>query len=276
MKKNKQDGVYFFWSASILVCMLIAVFVLGFTSCKKGEKPSTESPAGPANPSEGVESPDPDMESPPSISPPDGTAGARLGETEDMGQEYVDKFIFLGDSTTNGLAHYEIVPATQVWTPKSGTLSLWLWSSATIQYRDTKAEVPIKDAVTEKQPEYMLITLGVNGVALMDEEYFIEEYTNLVLAIKEASPDTKIILNSIYPVSAKYPASSGITNEKIDTANTWIERIADSTDVKYLDSASVLKGPDGAMIEGYDTDGIHLSADSFKLVINYLRTHGYK
>ena len=122
----------------------------------------------------------------------------------------------------------------------------------------------------------MLITLGVNGVSFMDEEYFITEYTNLVLAVKEASPNTKIILNSIYPVSASYPVSNGITNEKIDAANVWIERIANSTGIKYLDSESVLKGSDGYLPESYNNgDGLHLNADSFALVMKYLRTHGY-
>lgn len=279
MKKSKQDGVYFVWSASILVCMLLAVFVLGFTSCKKSSQtPQASSPPASQAPSENEDSSAESATPTPGIvtSPTQGTE-ARLGETDDMGQEYVDKFIFLGDSTTYGLGYYDVVPDNQVWTPASGTLTLSLWSTATIVYPDDGSEISIKDAVTKKQPEYMLITLGVNGVSFMDEEYFITEYTNLVLAIKEASPNTKIILNSIYPVSVNYPASKGITNEKINSANTWVERIANSTGVKYLDSESVLKGSDGALVESYHNgDYLHLNADSFKLVINYLRTHGYQ
>lgn len=280
MKKSKQDGVYFFWSASILVCMLIAVFVLGFTSCKKSNQNPSEStpPTASEVPSEPEGSPAATSTPTPGVvTSPTGSTEALLGETSDMGQEYVDKFIFLGDSTTYGLGYYDVVPDEQVWTPKSGTLTLSLWSTATIVYPEDNTEISIKDAVAKKQPEYMLITLGVNGVSFMEEEYFITEYTNLVLAIKEASPNTKIILNSIYPISVNYPASKGITNEKIDTANTWVERVANSTGVKYLDSESVLKGSDGALVESYHNgDFLHLTADSFKLVLNYLRTHGYQ
>lgn len=280
MKKSKQDGVYFFWSASILVCMLIAVFVLGFTSCKKSNQNPSEStpPTASEVPSEPEGSPAATSTPTPGVvTSPTGSTEALLGETSDMGKEYVDKFIFLGDSTTYGLGYYDVVPDEQVWTPKSGTLTLSLWSTATIVYPEDNTEISIKDAVAKKQPEYMLITLGVNGVSFMEEEYFITEYTNLVLAIKEASPNTKIILNSIYPISVNYPASKGITNEKIDTANTWVERVASSTGVKYLDSESVLKGSDGALVESYHNgDFLHLTADSFKLVLNYLRTHGYQ
>ncbi len=276
MRKSKKEGIYFFWSTSIILCMLVALFVLGFTSCAKG-KPSaapSESPAAEASPSASPDS----SEVPGSVTPPAAeSTDARLAETADMGQEYVDKFIFLGDSTTYGLGYYDIVNDNQVWTPASGTLTLAFWSTSTIVYPDDGSEISIKDAVTKKQPEYMLITLGVNGVSFMDEEYFVTEYTNLVLAIKEASPNTKIILNSIYPISEGYPEENGITNEKIDAANIWIERIANSTGVKYLDSESVLKDSNGALTEGYDNgDDLHLNADSFKLVINCLRTHGFQ
>ena len=274
MERKKHDGVYFFWSASIVICMLIAVFVLGFTSCKKG----TEVPVASPEASVSAASPSPEgTATPGAVSSPSASTETRLGETEDMGQEYVDKFIFLGDSTTYGLGYYDVVSDSQVWTPASGTLTLSLWSTATIVYPDDNSELSIKDAVAKKQPEYMLITLGVNGVSFMDEQYFITEYTNLVLAVKEASPNTKIILNSIYPISANYPSSNGITNEKIDTANTWVERVASSVGVKYLDSESVLKDSNGALVETYHNgDYLHLNADSFKLVMNYLRTHGYQ
>ena len=280
MERKKHDSVYFFWSTSIVICMLIAVFVLGFTSCKKGTAApaASESPAASPSATDSAASPSSEGTDPVvASSSPSSNTETRLGETADMGQAYVDKFVFLGDSTTYGLGYYDVVSDSQVWTPASGTLTLSLWSTATIVYPEDGSELSIKDAVAKKQPEYMLITLGVNGVSFMDEEYFVTEYTSLVLAIKEASPNTKIILNSIYPVSASYPAENGITNEKINAANTWIERIASSTGAKFLDSESVIKDANGAMPDNYSNDkALHLNADGFGLVINYLRTHGYQ
>lgn len=281
MNKSKHEGVYFFWSASIILCMLVALFVLGFTSCKKGTvtPPASESPAASIEPGES-EAPDtstsPDAVASPSASPT-GSTETRLAETADMGQEYIDKFVFLGDSTTYGLGYYDVVSDEQVWTPASGTLTLALWSTATIVYPEDGSEISIKDAVTKRQPEYLLITLGVNGVSFMDEEYFITEYTKLVQAVQEASPSTKIILNSIYPVAVSYPEKNGITNAKIDAANTWVERVAGSLGVKYLNSESVLKDESGVLPENYSNgDGLHLNKDSLGLVVNYIRAHGYQ
>lgn len=267
MKQSKQDNVYFFWSYSILLCMLIAVFVLSFTSCQSDTKKTAAVSPSPAQSSASP--------STPPSSPQASTSPTRLAETEDMGQDYVDQFVFLGDSTTYGLGHYNVVGPNQVWTPKSGTLTLALWDTATIVYPEDSTEISIAEAVAKKKPAYMLVTLGVNGVSFMDETTFTKTYTALVNTIKQQSPDTKIILNSIYPIAvANY---SGITNDLINTANTWVEKVAADTGVRYLDSASVIKDSTGAMPMDISNDKkLHMNEKGYELVIKYLRTHGYK
>lgn len=283
MKKSKSDGLYFFWSISILLCVLLAVFVLIFSSCAfSGDAEESPSPSPDVSPSESLppsdngELPSPSA-SQPLVNSADPVAGSvELGETEDMGQEYIDKFAFLGDSTTYGLEFYDIIPASRVWTPANGTLTLAYWSTVNIVDDDNNTEIPIAELAAKQQPEYLMITLGVNGVSFMDEEYFTQEYTNLINAVKEASPNTKIILNSIYPTSASYDTSSGIDNTKITAANGWVKNIAEATGVKYINCASVVTGPDGTLIDKYSNDGqLHLNTDGFELVLNYIRTHGY-
>ena len=202
-----------------------------------------------------------------------------LPETPDAGQEYIDKMVFIGDSTTYGLKFYGVLSGgentDQVWTPSSGTLALFNQSFATIVYPKTGAEIPITDAVADAQPEYLVLTIGVNGVSMMDETAFKADYTALVERIQSVSPNTKIICNSIYPVESVYEAKdNGINNAKINAANLWIQDVAAATGSYYTDSASVLKGEDGCLVPAYGNgDGIHLCADGFNLVLEYLRTH---
>ena len=265
--------------------MLLAFFALLFVSCSRSASQEPEDKTDPALDS--IQPYDPNATqdvgqigvfNTPS---PDGTVNSViLGETADMGQDYIDSITFLGDSTTYGLAYYDVVNDTQVWTPASGTLSLFSWSIATVVYdagTDGETELTIAEAAAKKLPPYMVITLGVNGVATMDEESFIRDYTALVNAIKTASPNTKIILNSIYPVTAQYDASdSGITNAKIDAANLWIQRIATDTGCKYLDTQSILKDETGALPLDYSNDqALHLNTDTLNSVVSYIRTHGY-
>lgn len=203
-----------------------------------------------------------------------------LGVTEDAGQEYIDKLTFLGDSTTYGLIHYEMLKdgknTKQVWTPASGTLTLSQASFATIVYPETGEEITIVDAVTRSQPEYLVITLGVNGVSFMDEDYFKSEYKKLVESVQTASPDTKIICQSIFPVARSYELLNSINNDKIDAANKWICEVAADCGVKYLDTNSVLRDSEGWLPEEYHNgDGMHLATNSFTLELNNLRTHAW-
>jgi len=238
----------------------------------------------------GEEAQEPDNDTDPAVTEPadsgdtqptDTTVPVWLPQTEDAGQEYIDKLVFIGDSTTYGLKAYGVLTGgtetQQVWTPSSGTLALFNQSIATIVYPKTGEEILIVDAVTDAQPEYLVLTIGVNGVAMMDEDSFKAEYIDLIQRIQAASPNTKIICNSIYPVEASYEAKdNGINNEKINTANMWVYDIAEATGTHYIDCCTVLKGADGCLSpELGNGDGIHLGTAGFELVLQYLRTHAF-
>ncbi len=205
-----------------------------------------------------------------------------LGQTADMGQEYIDSMIFLGDSTTYHMINRAVLTGgkqtKQVWSGALGTLTLdGNIHKTTIVYPVTDTEMTVADAAAQEKPKYMVITLGVNGVSFCTETQFKAYYGKLIGAIKAASPETKIILQSIFPVTEGYDAGGhGITNAKIDTANGWVKQIAAEHGCKYLDTASILKNSNGAMIALYDSgDGIHMTAEAYKAVLQYIRTHGY-
>ena len=203
-----------------------------------------------------------------------------LAETADAGQAYIDKLVFLGDSTTYGLRAYKMLAGgkdtTQVWTPKTGTLTLSQASFATIVYPETDEELTIADAVAKKKPEYLVITLGVNGVSFMKEDYFKSEYKKIIDSVQTASPDTKIICQSIFPVAKTYARLESINNELIDAANKWICEIAAECGVKYLDTNSALRDADGWLPEDYHNgDGMHLQTNSFTIELNNIRTHAW-
>ncbi len=294
MKRNAKNSMFFVWTLAIFACLLLVLFALIFSSCGQGAgvPVTTDPPAQSEMPADdGKESPDSGTSAEPgseSEAPDEGVAATDtpassvlLAETEDAGQEYIDKLTFLGDSTTYGLKYYEVLSGgkntTQVWTPASGTLTLFNYATATIVFPEDGQEISIVDAVTRKLPEYLVIPLGVNGVSMMDEDWFKTEYTALVQSIQAASPDTKIICNSIYPVENDYEQIESINNTNIPQANEWIKAVAEATGCKYADSASVLKAEDGSLREDYGNgDGIHLNADGFNAVLQYLRTHAYQ
>ena len=206
---------------------------------------------------------------------------AVLGVSADMGQSYIDNIVFLGDSTTYGMKYYAVLSGgketKQVWTPTSGTLTLSYQGFAAIWYPDDDEEISIREAVERKKPAMMVITLGVNGISFMDHDDFVSEYTSLVTDIMSISPDTKVIIQSIFPVASTYEYLGSINNEKITTANTWLLEIAENTGARYLDTISALMGSDGWLPQSLQNgDGLHLNTDGFNIILNYIRTHGWE
>lgn len=214
-----------------------------------------------------------------------------LGATEDYGQNYIDKIIFLGESTTYGLQHYGIlsggINTNQVWTGatvKNGvTISAGTFSlSPTIEtskifYPDSKTAITIKEAIIQKRPEYLIITLGLNnGASYYSENEFKYCYRILLNSINTVSTNTNIILQSLFPISEKCKIKA-YTPERIALCNKWIYDIAKEYGLKYLNTVTILEDSNGYLIHEYDNggDGIHLNQKGLDKVIEYIKTHGY-
>ena len=206
---------------------------------------------------------------------------AVLTKTEDGGKDYLKDIIFIGDSTTHGMIHYEVLEegkeTKQVWTPKSGTLAMWNLLTENIVYPEDESEMLIGDAIAVNRPKIAVLTLGVNGVSMLSEDEFVKYYQALIDDIKASSYDTKIILQSIYPVCDYYQYVNSISMEKINRANSWIAELADKNGVYYLNTISVLVNEKGYLNNDYSNgDGIHLSKEGFNVILDYIRTHKIK
>ncbi len=209
---------------------------------------------------------------------------ATLKSTPDYGQNYLNNLIFLGDFTSQNMVSCGVladgVDTNQVWMGKDGTLSLdYNIDKATIILPETDEEMLLTQALKTKKPRYLVITLGLeNGVPYCDKDTFCEYYKKLIDAVKEGSPNTKIIIQSILPVTAKYQRkNSEISNEKINTCNKWLCELAEDLNIRYLNTAEALKDASGNLPRKYASeDGGSPNAEGYKIMLEYIRTHGYK
>lgn len=290
MNARTREGFYTLWTIAILLCLAVCVFLLAYVSIVGGGETAemapatTDVPADSQTVTDGQTAVDGQAPVQTDIPVQDGAAADHptvLVETMDLGQEYQDKLVFLGDSTTYGFRSYEVLPKTQVWTPASGTLSLFNWAIETIEYYapdmpDTAQTLSISDTAAARKPEYLVVTLGVNGVSTLDETQFKDYYRSLIQAIQVASPDTRIMCQSIYPVIDGM-APEGITNEIINTANQWILSVAQETGTRYLNTHDALLDETGNLISSYNSgDGLHLTPDGLQAILQYVRTHAYQ
>lgn len=197
-----------------------------------------------------------------------------LGSTEDAGQKYIDKIYFIGDSTTYHFFKGGI-DKSHLLVPDSLTLML---ASDILDIKVSGTSLTIPEAVQKNNAEIVIITVGVNGADSFSETKYKHYYQKLIDGILSLSPNTDIILQSVFPVTEWYSEKdNGISNESIDRLNAWAKELAAANDLKYLDTQSVLKNEKGAQNESYgEGDGVHMNEDAYREIVKYIRTHALK
>jgi len=121
----------------------------------------------------------------------------------------------------------------------------------------------------------IVVTLGTNGVALFAEKTFITYYGKFIDQLKEASPDSEIIIQSIMPVTESYNNKmKKLVNSRINKYNLLLLGLAEYKDVYFLNTAECLKNDDGHFRDDLTSDeGVHHNQTSYKLWFKYLKEH---
>lgn len=199
-----------------------------------------------------------------------------LTETASLGSDYSQEFIFAGDSTALYYVINKQITGKRLWHKEGVDPETALTSSIYINHIETNKT--FVENFKEKQPEKVVMTLGTNSAAYMEPSYFVKNYKKLLTQIKEVSPKTLLIVQSIPPVDKSYDEkTSGINNDKINKLNYYILEMCSELNIPFLNSAEALKDGDGALKAEYSIkDGIHLSKEGNEVIMHYLENHVYE
>lgn len=212
---------------------------------------------------------------------------ADLGEPFVLSQTYEDALggvFFFGESTTAHLARTGGILDSdahrgQVWRDESGTrcLDMRILSSPVFYYGKDKTEkLSFADAVERVQPRVLVLSFGLNGISRWsrDRDAFLRTYRALIDGIRERSPHTHILLQSVYPVGENSCFSLPVVelNDRICHLNTLISQLAkEYENASYVHTASLLSDADGTLLRAYDSgDGIHLTNEAYQVVLTHL------
>ncbi len=217
-----------------------------------------------------------------------------LAETSDAGWAYLSRLIFYGESTTahlsrsGGVLDGSDAERRMVWKDEN-TGTFTLDDSAienAIHYYpkdgSDKVRILLSEALQREKPEFLVLNIGINGLVYFHghKNAYLRDYNALLDGIRKASPDTKIILQTIYPVGdgQHFTDDKETANAYIRTLNGWLAEIAAAhTDVRIADTASVLTDDAGNLIAEYDNgDGVHLTNAAYEEILLYLRTHAWQ
>ena len=199
----------------------------------------------------------------------------------------LDSTVFFGESTTAHLSRHGGVLDTDqwrncVWRDVSGTRQLdrrLLSTSVLYKGHGAARALSVAEALTREQPRRIILSFGLNGLVshAKDPDRFLRTYRFVLDGIKERSPETKIYVQSIYPVGENdvFSDDTATVNRYIRTLNAALLSACRAWgDVAYLDTASLLCDDSGTLASIFDTgDGIHLTNDAYLLILSFLSEH---
>lgn len=180
-----------------------------------------------------------------------------------------DSAVFFGDSTTAHMAVRGGIPKSRVWSGPGSTVSF-----ASVNRQKCvcigNETLTLAEAVRRVKPSVLVITLGVSGGAgVLPKESFCRIYREMILSVKKASPDTKIFVQSILPLSDKsVNYYKKLTKDSVNEANAWIREVCSSLCVPYIDSHSLLTDGNGYLKREYQNDEyMHLTAGAYRVIL---------
>lgn len=182
-------------------------------------------------------------------------------ETIRANQERFDESVFLGDSLTEGLGLYGYVKTANVVAERG----------LNIENATTKK----MKKITKKKPSYVFIMLGIND--LNNSVYSMKDieanYRKLLEKLHGKLPETKIYVQSLLPVTAKFEKDNkALSNKRINTLNKTLKKISESYDYTvYVDIHSRYVNKKGCLPAKISSDGYHLTIEAYQKWIDYVK-----
>ncbi len=165
----------------------------------------------------------------------------------------LDDALFIGDSRTVGMMEYANSKADYFATVGMSVYNI----------HDDPVSVPSVGKVTlegllkSKTYGKIYVMLGINEVGYnMDRT--IDEYSDLLHELRKAQPDAAIFLQGNLHVSKENSDKNEyVTNERLDSLNQKIAKLAEKEGVYYLDVNTQFDDANGALDMQYTSDGVH-------------------
>ena len=194
---------------------------------------------------------------------------------------YIRSLSFFGDSTTYHLKARGEIAADKIIHGKAYTVSL-------IYLSDLRIRTASETDDDYKTVSNYFLTLGLGGGVTyvqsgkLSKDDFMSLYDKLITRIREASPETTVMLQSIFPVLENNHV--GADNRAINEVNSWIREYAEKNGLYYFNTHSVLTDENGALKQEYavkkdgsgNVDGYHITAEGYNAILNYIVAYKYE
>lgn len=192
-----------------------------------------------------------------------------------VGDDYFDDAVFIGDSRTRSLQLYANLENTTFLADTGLTIYTVLDKKLTPSTMSSKTTVT--DYLTDHQFKKVYLMLGINELGTGTAESFCRSYAEVLDTIRSLQPDAIIYLQAILHISeSKDNEHTYINNAAILERNEALKSLADNEHVFWLDSNPAVCDENGYLNDSYTFDGVHLQAKYVYLWTDYLKQHAVK
>lgn len=179
-------------------------------------------------------------------------------ELENVKEGYTN-YLFLGDSITE---YYDL----DNYYPNMPVINSGIAGNTTSDILNE-----MNERVYQYNPSKIFILIGTNDLQKGKKiEDIVDNIDKIIKEIKLNREYAEIYLQSIYPVDESRAAAESRKNDDINEVNGKLEKIAEDNKITYVDIHSILADENSIIKSEYTKDGLHLSAEGYKVVTEYL------
>ena len=194
-----------------------------------------------------------------------------LAETAPVSDDFFSDTAFLGDSRAVGVFDYEVFPQSDVLA--SIGLSINQWQIKKV-IGEGKEKQTVWEALENKTYRRLVLIVGYNELGWEYSSVSKQKLGSLIDGLREVQPDATLLLQKIYPCSAKgYAREKDVAPERIAEYNAIFTELAQEKQIYLLDLAPLLMDENGELREELTADGVHLNTEGFAIYKDYMKTH---
>jgi lysophospholipase L1-like esterase len=175
------------------------------------------------------------------------------------------KVVFLGDSITAGWNGQKALFEKEFGQYKAANFGIGGDRTQHVLWRVENGEF---DGI---KPKAVVLMIGTNNSGAADNppEQIAAGIRNIIAAIHQRSPETKVLLLAIFPRGATEANNPG--RAKNQAVNALIAKYDDGQKVHFLDIGPKFLKPDGTLEKAIMPDLLHLNAASYQIWADAIR-----
>lgn len=193
-------------------------------------------------------------------------------EFGEVGENYFDDAVFIGDSRTVGLRDYGGLDQATFY----ATVGLNIYDMWTEKFCEVGGKkVTLEEALGQRQYGKIYFQIGINEMGRGNLESFMQQYEASVQKFRQLQPDAVIYVQGIMRVAKeKSDADKIFNNEGICTRNERIAQLADNQTIFYIDMNEVVCDEQGNLRDDLTFDNLHLLGSKYGIWVDFLKTKG--